>query len=271
MDKLFRAYRLLNILSIDVAAGAVACALFFAKVFNVIILPYGMISLCLTVWIIYTADHLIDAREIKQTASTERHRFHQHHFKTLFVLLVIASVIDATQLFFIRKTVFFEGLGLAFFIAIYFLLQRYLKFLKEMIGALLYTGGVLLIPLSVKNANLNSVQLILVVQFVITALINLLLFSWFDKNRDEQDRHSSFATTMGRDATKNFLMALFFFQAVLAFVQFARRDTGPTEIMILMNVLLLVIFIKRKYFEAEDRYRLLGDAIFFVPLIYVLM
>src|SRR5882724_5927551 len=149
MDKLFRAYRLLNILSLDVAAGAIVSALFFAKIFQVVILPYGMISLGLTVWIIYTADHLIDAREIKQPASTERHRFHQRYFKPLFILLIIAGGIDATQLFFIRKTVFFEGLGLAFLIVVYFLLQRHLRFLKEIIGAVLYTGGVVLIPFSV--------------------------------------------------------------------------------------------------------------------------
>ena len=189
MGKLFRAYRFINILSLDVAAGAVICALFFAKIFDVVILPYGIISLGLTVWTIYTADHLIDARKVKQPASTERHRFHQRYFKTLFGLLVIAAIIDASQLFFIRKTVFVVGLALAFIIVIYFLLQRNLRFLKELIGALLYTGGVLLIPWSVKNTSYDSAQLILITQFVITALINLLLFSWFDKSQDERDHH----------------------------------------------------------------------------------
>jgi len=270
MVKLFRAYRFINILSLDVAAGAVICALFFAKIFDVIILPYGVISLGLTVWIIYTADHLIDAQKVKRPASTERHRFHQRYFKTLFALLIIAVLIDATQLFFIRKTVFIVGLALALLITIYFLLQRYLRFLKELIGALLYTGGVLLIPWSVKNTSYDSVQIILITQFIITALINLLLFSWFDKNQDEQDQHSSFATTMGWDATKNFIIALFFLQAILAVVQFAIWEEKPVIIVVLMNVLLLLIFINRKYFEAEDRYRLLGDAVFFVPLIYLL-
>lgn len=260
---------MINILSIDVAVGAVVSALFFAKIFDVVILPSGMISLGFTVWVIYTADHLIDAYVIKQEAATERHRFHQRHFKVLFVLLIIAAAIDGSQLLFIRKTVFFEGLGLMFLIAIYFLLQRYLKFLKELIGALLYAGGVLLIPFSVKNPALSTTQSLLIGQFVITALINLLLFSWFDKRQDEKDKLSSFATTMGWDATKNFLRALFILQAVLVFVQFTSSDFKPTGVMVLMNALLLVIFLNRKYFEPEDRYRLLGDAIFFVPLIYV--
>jgi hypothetical protein len=253
----------------DVAAGAVTGALFFAKIFDVVILLSGMVSLGLTVWIIYTIDHLIDARRITQMASTERHRFHQLNFNVLFVLLMIATVIDGSQLLFIRRTVFLEGLGLAIVIVVYFLLQRYLKFLKELIGALLYAGGVLLIPFSVKTSALSTTQSLLIGQFVITALINLLLFSWFDKSQDEQDSHSSFATIMGGDATKNFLRALFILQSVLAFVQLTSSEFKSTGIIVLMNALLLVIFLNRKYFETDDRYRLLGDAVFFVPLIYV--
>ncbi len=269
MKKLFNAYRFLNILSIDVAGGAVICALFFAKIFSVFILPYGLISLGLTVWVIYTADHLVDARRAQQPAATERHRFHQQHFKLLIVLLVVVVIVDCTQLFFIRKIVFIQGLGLATAIVIYFLLQRYLKFLKEVIGSLLYCCGVLLIPLSLKNESLNYGQLVLIVQFAITALINLLLFSWFDKSQDEQDRHSSFATTLGVGTTKIFLTILFSVQTILTFVQFVDGELRPVLVLVLMNTLLLLIFIKREYFEADDRYRLLGDAVFFVPMIYV--
>src|SRR5882724_140090 len=140
MKKLFQAYRLLNILSIDVTAGAVISASFFACIFDVTVLPYGLISLGLTVWIIYTTDHLIDARKVKQLASTERHRFHQQHFKLLLSLLIIAVAADAVQLIFIRKVVLIEGLVLASIVGVYFALQRYLRFLKEIFGALLYSG-----------------------------------------------------------------------------------------------------------------------------------
>lgn len=253
------------------AAGAVICALFFAKIVSVSILPYGLISLGLTVWIIYTTDHLIDARKIQQPAATERHRFHQQHFKILLTLLIGSVMIDCTQLFFIRKIVFVQGLGLASIIAIYFLLQRYLRFLKEVIGALLYSGGVLLIPLSLKNGDLNSAQLFLIAQFVITALINLLLFSWFDKTQDEIDRHSSFATTMGDSSTQMVLKILFLIQAILFLVQFVIFDLKFAIILVLMNALLFLVFIRKNYFKEEDRYRFLGDAVFLLPLIYVLL
>jgi len=62
----------------------VICASFFARLLDVAILPQGLISLGLTVWIIYTADHLLDAKKFKNKMRlTERHRFHQRHFKVI--------------------------------------------------------------------------------------------------------------------------------------------------------------------------------------------
>lgn len=270
MNNLIRAYRLLNILSIDVAVGAVIGAMFFAKIFTVSVLLPGLISLGLTVWIIYTADHLLDARKLRQTASSERHRFHQKYFKLLLTALIIGVMIDVIQLFYIRKIVFMQGLGLAGIILIYLLAQRSLKFLKEVTGAILYAGGVLLIPWSVKTSEATGLQLILITHFALTALINLLLFSWFDKMQDEQDRHSSFATVMGEEITKKSLVLLFFVQALLFSTVLFTAQGRAAIVLMLMNVLLLLIFVRRKYFEINDRYRLLGDAVFLLPIIFIL-
>jgi len=270
MNNLLQAYRILNILSIDVALGAVIGAMFFARIFSVSVLPPGLISLGLTVWIIYTADHLLDARKLVHTASSERHRFHQKYFKLLLAALVIGMFIDAAQLFFIRRIVFIEGLALAGIIFIYFLIQRSLKFMKEITGAILYSGGVLLIPWSVKTSEATNVQLILIVQFVLTALINLLLFSWFDKKQDEMDRHSSFATVMGDQVTRISLLVLFFAQACLSCELLLFAQEKAALVLALMNTMLLLIFVRKTYFQLNDRYRLLGDAVFLLPMIYIL-
>lgn len=271
MEKLTHSYRLLNILSVDVALGAVTGALFFANVFSVSVLPYGLISLGLTVWIIYTADHLIDARKVKQPASSERHRFHQKYFKLLLVALMIGIIVDATQLFFIRKIVFIEGVRLAITIVIYFLIQRSLKFFKEITGAILYSGGVLLIPLSTKTDALTQFQIILIIQFVLTALINLLLFSLFDKKIDEQDRQSSYATVMGERTTKISLIILFLIQIVLTAKLLFLGIEKSVFIFLAMNIVLLFIFLRKEYFQIGDRYRLLGDAVFLLPIIQILI
>ena len=180
MHSIFQFYRYINTLSLDIAAGAVVSAQLFARIFNVQIKTYGLIALGLTVWIIYTLDHLRDAKKIKHSASTERHRFHQQNFKVLVCFLVIAVLVDALTIFFIRRQVLEWGLVLWAVVVFYLTVQQFLRFLKEFFIAGLYTWGVLLLSITVTSIDLGVHHTLLIVQFAIAAWINLVLFSWFD-------------------------------------------------------------------------------------------
>src|SRR4051812_45818950 len=138
MQKIFRAYRILNLLSLDVAIGAMICAMFFGRLLHVAILPYGFAALGLTVWIIYTADHLRDAKAIRHKATSERHRFHQDHFNVLAMMTAVGAIIDIVVIFFIRKPVFLGGIVLTIFVGVYLLFQSRVYFLKEIFVAVLY-------------------------------------------------------------------------------------------------------------------------------------
>src|SRR5687767_3029402 len=113
MKTVIKFYRLLNILSIDVALGSVCCAAWFAEIFNVNLKPYVLMALGLTVWIIYTIDHLLDARKIHVSASTERHRYHQTNFTPLLYALLIALLVDLIFVFLLRRIVFQWGIVLS--------------------------------------------------------------------------------------------------------------------------------------------------------------
>lgn len=271
MTGFIRIYRLINILSLDIAAGAMISAAFFSRLFEVTVMPQGLISLGLTVWIIYTADHLLDARKLNQDASSERHRFHQRHAGILLALMVIALIVDVIQVYYIRSIVFKAGMGLAFLVAVYFMIQRQIGFLKELLGTLLYTSGVLLIPFSVKK-HVSSSDVLLILQFGATVWFNLLLFSLIDQSKDEQDNHRSFATSLGQSTTKTALVFLFSAGLTLAVAGLLLSFSmwWPIFIIAAMNSVLLLIFLRRGFFEKEDRYRLLGDAVFLLPLLYLL-
>jgi len=71
VKKLGRIYQFINVLSLDVVAGAMVSALFFARIFKVQILPWGVLALGLTVWTIYTTDHLVDAKRVNIPLSSE--------------------------------------------------------------------------------------------------------------------------------------------------------------------------------------------------------
>ncbi|HET9054064.1 MAG TPA: hypothetical protein VFM90_07820, partial [Cyclobacteriaceae bacterium] len=214
MNNLCRFYRLLNILSIDVALGAVCCGAWFAGYFGVTLKPYALICLGLTVWIIYSADHLLDAVKVKGVASTLRHRFHQKHFKVLVIMLLLAGTIDFALLFFIRARILQAGIFLISVVGVYLLLSRWLTYLKEIAVAVLYCGGVLLPALSLNETTLTVAHVFLILSFFLTALINVIMFTWFDHALDVQDGNHSFSTKFGRPFTRQLLIVLFVLQLI---------------------------------------------------------
>jgi 1,4-dihydroxy-2-naphthoate octaprenyltransferase len=273
VKKLGKLYQLVNVLSLDVVAGAIVSALFFARIFAVQILSWGVGALGLTVWIIYTADHLVDARSVHTPASSKRHRFHQNHFALLAGALLFAGVIDGVMISLIRKPVLYYGLVLAVAVIVYLSCQRRLKYVKEFCGALLYSVGVVLPAWSLSTTAISLSQGLFIAEFCITVLCNLLLFSLFDLHHDLRDHHHSFVTVMGERTTRFLLSGFFMLNGALMLLQFSwLANTRDILLVILfMNLMLLIIFIFHKRFEADDRYRIVGDAVFLVPLFSFLL
>lgn len=271
MRAIISLYRYVNILSLDVAAGAMVCGVFFSRLLNASLLPYSVIVLGLTVWVIYTADHLRDARQIGGEASSARHSFHFSHSRGLWAILVAAVFVDGIIVLLMRKPIIAAGLMLLPVVVIYLLAHRHLGWAKEMFVAALYTCGVLLPSVSVSSPKLEWQHYVAFAIFALLALINLLVLSWFDYPNDVKDRQSSFATTMGRDVTRLMVFILVTLNyAGLTLLFFAGFDPGAIIVLSLMNTLLLVIFLFPGMSERNNRYRMIGDAVFLLPAIYLL-
>ncbi len=257
----------MNLLSLDIVFGAIFSALYFSDLLEVHILPYGLIALGLTVWIVYTADHLKDAFTIKHTAASDRHRYHQEHFKPLFIAMVIAITMDCIIILFMREPVLKWGIVLAVIVCLYLLVHRYLKILKELFVAALYTLGVLLPSISVSRKIISEPELLIFVMFGISAWVNLLLFSWFDRNDDENDDQQSFTTLSGERFTYFTIVGLTIFNIVLFIViLLLERLVVPAIIPIMMTLTLCgLMFI---HHSAGKYFRILGDAVFYLPGFY---
>lgn len=255
----------------DVACGAAACGAMFAEVFDVHVRPQGYASLALSVWIIYTVDHLLDARQVKEKASTARHRFHQQYFNLMVLLTLVAVVFDLVLVGFIRKPILEAGLIAAVIVFIYLLIQKRLKSFKELAVALLYTGGVLLPALSLNRNSINAGQVFMITAFLVTALINLMLFSWFELEQDLHDHHTSFVVLFGPERTRKVLIVLALVQVLLLIISFLLTDNKPAVIMLTcMNLVLAMLFWQPEGFRGNDQYRLYGDAIFLFPALLLL-
>jgi 4-hydroxybenzoate polyprenyltransferase len=248
--------------------GSVCGALMFAKMLQVTLLPYGVAALALSVWIIYTIDHLLDARNVQGSASTTRHRFHQHHFKTLLATLLVAIAVVIVLLFFIRVQVLHGGLMLIGAVAIYLLLHRYLKIPKEMLISILYTCGVLLPSFMVTSLSFQEMPYTIVLMFMLSALTNLLVFSWYDYEKDKRDGFRSIAITIGKSRTQ--IMVWLIGLIALVLVMLATDGIAATIIFSVILIQLVLISFPL-FFARQESYRLIGDAAFMLPLLYLLL
>lgn len=265
------AYRFLNLLSLDVAAGAVICAMFFAKLLHVTVLLQGLFALGVTVWIIYTIDHLRDARRIGRNASSARHRFHYRYFRLLLVAVVVGTAFVGWMVTFIRQQALAGGVVLAVLVLCYLIVHRYLRWMKEIMVAVLYTCGVLLLSVTASGQPLGPQQYLLFCAFALLALINLLILSWYDYPRDVRDRQVSFAVLFGRGTSRRIVCLLLFSNAftLLALLFFYPKPLAVL-VMFAMNAVLCVIFVCDAFMQKNDRYRLYADAVFLLPVTYLL-
>ena len=268
-------FQYLNILSLDVVTGACMCSYFIADVLNVQLQWTSVALLGLTVWLIYTFDHLNDARQINHLAATPRHRFHQRHFKELVFASIAGLAIAAFLIFHVPVATVVWGAALMCLVVGYFLLLFLMKlkptYHKEMMIALLYAAGIMLAPLSIYSGELNIYILVVFLQFALLAFTNLLTFAAFEIHSDEKDEFPSLARLMGEAKAILLLKGLVLVQLLVVLILCFQSNLLILEIILalMIGILGTVVFL-RTYFIRLEVYRIVGDAIFLMPLIGIL-
>lgn len=262
-------YQHINILSFDVVAGAVVGALFFGTILSVSVSLVVIAALALTVWIVYTLDHLRDAMTIPMIASTDRHRFHQQNFRTITAVLVVIAAVDFVVIWFLPAAVVRWGIVLGVAVMLYLIFQRHLKFLKEFFVACLYIAGILLPSLAGLEVHLVPEETLIIAKYFITALMNLLLFSLFDFQEDRHQRQHSFVTWFGPVSTRYGIILLGILNILSGFWLWT-YDPGVALVFICMNLILLSMLYFGRRLIVNNYYRVIGDGVFFIPVLYML-
>jgi 4-hydroxybenzoate polyprenyltransferase len=266
MNRLLELYRYANVLSLDVVAGAVSCALFLCKVLECRPDGVSIVVLGLSVWIIYTVDHLVDARSIGKKASSVRHRFHQDHSSILIFLVAAALLTNVTLLFFVPDHIVKNGFVVSVFVAVYLVFHQRLAYAKEFVVALFYTIGVSLPALGEHNFNEKNILLLMIL--FASAFLNLVLFSWFDYEEDLADGRSSLVTRLGKPFSERMIVFVFAIITVVALLNYS--DDTFYWIFSIAGIQMLM-FLLRDTDAGRRGYRLVGDIAFCIPLIYVLI
>lgn len=277
MKGLARIYSYINILSVDVAIGACIMALFVGNILGISI-PWSVIfSLAISVWLIYTIDHLRDANSIQHTSHTKRHKFHQVHYSQLKIAVYLVFPIQIVLLFFLPLPVLIGGIVLMLVVILYFIVLWSLKikkiYHKEIVIAIVYTCGIFLPVWSRIGNELNEFIIILYIQIIGLAFSNLLMFSLLEMTSDELDNHRSLALVVGKFSTTKIIFSTLLIGIFLSTLLMINSDSPvfrSAQIIFMMMNLTLISTISFKFLKKDERFRYLGDGIFYLPLLHLL-
>jgi 1,4-dihydroxy-2-naphthoate octaprenyltransferase len=276
-----RWYDLVRILSLDVAFGALGGGCMAAKYLDQKMLWIWYVILPVAVWVIYTGDHLLDARRLGEHASTERHRFHHRHFWVLATLAGIGGMVCLVMaLVFMTPTGLFFGFAMAGVVVIHLLMVRWVGertspwLVKEFGVAVAYALGIWGLPLIKSGQWQAAAGIIPMVQFLLLALVNLLEFSLFEFESDSKDGHTSFVRALGKRQSIRLIRMILGLVASLGVVLLLLDDRQSVValemIYALMAAMLAILLYRKAWFSQHERYRAWGDAAFFLPFLYLM-
>jgi hypothetical protein len=280
-----RFYSGLRLLSIDVAFAALGGGVMATRVIG----AYPRISfywlLPVGVWVAYTTDHLLDARRMGPNASTPRHRFHHEHMRSLSIAVILLSLVCAIggwiglSMFGIEYAAIMCGLVLLHEAMIYLVGNRASPLLiKELGVAIVFTAGVWGMPWLRHRHDTGhwlGWPIVLMLQYFLLALVNLLEFSIYECRIDTADEQTSFVRGIGRRRAVKIVGGLLVVQpiiAVLSVIIWKQPTIWLAEgIFLAMTIGLWIVMRYPRFSLRAERYRSLGDGVFLLPLLMLVM
>ncbi|WP_158860812.1 UbiA prenyltransferase family protein [Lunatibacter salilacus] len=272
-------YRILHYLSIDVALGACAGMYFFARLLDAPLSGMTYLILALSVWIIYTFDHLLDAEFSPGKLESPRHLFHREYFKPLVISALLATgiVLGLAWVFLPSTAIFLTGAFLAAMILGGMLLTQKFKEklgpFKEGIIAFLYVAGLLLLPLMQEFESLTSWKWIhFALAYLLLAWFNLVYLSLLDQQTDSQAGQKSLVSALGFEKTRRLLFWLGLVGLLYIISLFFLLSSAYhvfTLIVLIMFLLHVRYFLEGKL--SSEKTRSMLEIIFFLPSTLILL
>jgi hypothetical protein len=280
-----RIYSFIRIISLDVAAAALGGGILAMRVIGSVPRPCFYWLLPAGVWVAYTVDHLLDAHRMGPLAHTPRHRFHYHHRLGLWIVVVILSIACAVG----------GWIGLSWFGLIYAAVMCALVILhetiikltgdkvspllvKELGVAVVFTAGVWGMPWlrhRLDTGHLLGWPVVVMLQYFLLAVVNLIEFSIYESKIDAADGQTSFVLGIGRRRAGLIVQAVLVLQIPLVllviFLYQSPKLWLAEAIYLAMTAGLWIVLKTPPFMARRERYRTLGDGVFLLPLLMLLV
>lgn len=266
----------LSTLSLDVVIGSIFCGAFVVQLLDVKPGFVWWIVLPLSVWIFYTMDHMIDGYKLKENAHTYRHYFHFRHIKPLMYVLFVLIVVDLLLvLFFLEKQIIIFGIVAAFLTSFYLLGVYFLGrkkswfFQKEIFVATVYTFGIWGGPASLIDFELTHIQWLCMIVFFILALTDLTIFSLYESEADNLDKHNTLVLNIGKKPSERLIIInitlVFLFSIALIIYGQDQIVLASAKIFMIMGFTLSCLIVFQNKLSKNSLYRYIGELVFWLP------
>ena len=251
--------------------------LYFAHVLGLTLNFEIAVVLGLTVWIIYTLDHLMDVKKTNSQPNSLRHVFHFENEKALQIAVGITFVLVLTLLISSPNLQFVivPGLILAAIIVcclgLMYFYGKQIAFMKEFLIATFYVSGIALAPYFLFEKPIPASFYSLVVLYFLVAWVNLLMLSYLDKESDQKDGFDSVINWIGSKKLKKFILGLGSLGIILSlYLLFSQKSYFNiyTSVLLLMLLIHMVYFLDQKNHNVTIRKIL--EASFFLPFLVLL-
>lgn len=200
-----------EMLSLDVCIGAMGSGAVAQAIYRSRMKAAWWWILPLSVWVIYTADHLFDAWKLRGNAVNARHKFHHDHFTLLACLAAIAALVSFLgALYYLRDLVVLGGLLVGAFALLHIVLAFWgrVRIGKELSVAVIYTFGVWYAPVANRSTELNVFSVAAVVVFAVAALQNLFMNSIIEYDLDHAEGQTFAAAVLPHHALRHFILGI---------------------------------------------------------------
>jgi 4-hydroxybenzoate polyprenyltransferase len=265
-------------LSLDVVAGALAGGLMATTVMGVHPGWAWWVCLALGVWVFYTGDHLLDALKSGDKNVSARHSFPLKYRKQIIISLVSLMIVGVfIAIEFLTKEVLLFGISMGVISFLYLIIvwqkasKKNKTITKEAWIAVIYTTGIWGVPLLF--GSLSAPLLFLIMLFMTLVFVEGTIAAYYETEADQKENHSSVVLALGKHKSKKILYLLFVMIGIAAAAG-GLTTQSPLNvafaIILLMNVMLFAIFHYQKLF-AKGLYHKAGEAVFILPAAMVII
>jgi 4-hydroxybenzoate polyprenyltransferase len=275
-------YRYLHFLSIDIVLGALASSCFAAQLFGADPGWIWWINLALTVWLLYTGDHMLDALRHKKKVEREMHYFMLKHRKSVIYSLGVVAVVNFILIInLLDKETFKYALVLAGLVLLFYAMRhvfrknRILQIPGEFFVMLLYMAGTWLGPAVAFEGGFDTGHGMIALIFLGVLMMNLGVISLYDIKLDSRMGIASLANLFGIKRTRNLLLGTAIAIYLVSLLQFLvfEMDRYSQYALILtgMTTILLLVLYYPSRFRKNDYFRLAADAVLMMGFLALLI